>query len=708
MVSEKVGGAEGTKLDEDFRDLEKKVDVTSKAVVDIITKTSEYLQPNPASRAKLSMLNTMSKIRGQVKSPGYPQVEGLLGECMAKYGRELGEDTNFGGALVDAGESMKRMAEVKDSLDIDVKQNFIDPLQGLCDKDLREIQHHLKKLEGRRLDYDYKKKRQGKIPDEEVRQALEKFHESKEVTETSMYNLLETDIEQVSQLSSLVESQLQYHRQAVQILDELSDKLKERMSEAQSRPRREYTPKPKPVFEYSEPEQPNGGFTPTAAPPTRSAPSVDQPCCKALYDFDPENDGELGFREGDIITLTNQIDENWYEGTLHGQSGFFPLNYVEVVSLDFQHGALKFFMAATTATKRAGRPRSQLPSCYHEGYLEKRASKEKVFRRLWTSICGNALFFFNSHRDSEYVEKLELSGFVSLVDDGTRDRNLEAARFSLRMKDGEVKLTAPSLESRELWKGFIHAVVELSVPTSLNLLPGQLHLLEEVVEKEKRRRKTSCLPAAPTTPLHLPLLGEIPACFQPVSRREAEVLLERHPDCGNLLLRPGRDGASLAVTTRQDLNGSVFRHYRVSQREEGGYVINVENPIPCDTLHDEPYEENIAFVKSNDENGERSLQWAPSSPLPRAPVLPPKPGKKPQSPIKPSLPRRTASERPYNSSPGAERRTFKPLPMPPEAELQSGALSDRLKRLNVTAPPLAHNISEELKLKLEQRRANME
>lgn len=49
-----------------------------------------------ASRAKLSMLNTMSKIRGQVKNPGYPQAEGLLGECMGKYGRELGEDTNFG------------------------------------------------------------------------------------------------------------------------------------------------------------------------------------------------------------------------------------------------------------------------------------------------------------------------------------------------------------------------------------------------------------------------------------------------------------------------------------------------------------------------------------------------------------------------------------------------------------------------------------
>lgn len=73
-----------------------KADITSKAVVDILTKTSEYLQPNPATRAKLSMLNTVSKIRGQVNSPGYPQPEGLLGESMTKYGRDVGEDTNFG------------------------------------------------------------------------------------------------------------------------------------------------------------------------------------------------------------------------------------------------------------------------------------------------------------------------------------------------------------------------------------------------------------------------------------------------------------------------------------------------------------------------------------------------------------------------------------------------------------------------------------
>uniref|UniRef100_A0A665U1X0 SH3-domain GRB2-like 3a n=1 Tax=Echeneis naucrates TaxID=173247 RepID=A0A665U1X0_ECHNA len=180
---EKISGAEGTKLDEDFIEME--------------------------------------RVR-QVKTTGYPQTEGLLGDCMLRYGHELGDDSVFGCALVDMGEAMRQMADVKDSLDINVKQNFIDPLQSLQDKDLKEITHHLKKLEGRRLDFDYKKKRQGKIPDEEIRQAVEKFEESKELAERSMFNFLENDVEQVSQLSALIEAALEYHQQSSEILAELS------------------------------------------------------------------------------------------------------------------------------------------------------------------------------------------------------------------------------------------------------------------------------------------------------------------------------------------------------------------------------------------------------------------------------------------------------------------------------------------------------
>ncbi|NXG71258.1 SH3G2 protein, partial [Baryphthengus martii] len=194
------------------------------------------------------------------------------------------------------------------------------------------FQHHLKKMEGRRLDFDYKKKRQGKLPDEELRQALEKFDESKEIAESSMFNLLEMDIEQVSQLSALVQAQLEYHKQATQILQRVTSKLEERIKQASSQPRREYQPKPRMSLDFTTGDntQHNGGIS-HASTPKPSGVHMDQPCCRALYDFEPENEGELGFKEGDIITLTNQIDENWYEGMLHGQSGFFPINYVDIL-----------------------------------------------------------------------------------------------------------------------------------------------------------------------------------------------------------------------------------------------------------------------------------------------------------------------------------------------------------------------------------------
>uniref|UniRef100_A0A8C0KTP1 BAR domain-containing protein n=1 Tax=Canis lupus dingo TaxID=286419 RepID=A0A8C0KTP1_CANLU len=51
-VSEKFGGIEGTKLDDDFKEMERKVGVTIRSVMEIIIKTTEYLQANPASRAK--------------------------------------------------------------------------------------------------------------------------------------------------------------------------------------------------------------------------------------------------------------------------------------------------------------------------------------------------------------------------------------------------------------------------------------------------------------------------------------------------------------------------------------------------------------------------------------------------------------------------------------------------------------------------------
>ena len=56
-----------------------------------------------ASRAKLSAVKSISKLRGQANILLYPQPEGQLGECMLKFGKEMGDDSLFGRLVIQIG-----------------------------------------------------------------------------------------------------------------------------------------------------------------------------------------------------------------------------------------------------------------------------------------------------------------------------------------------------------------------------------------------------------------------------------------------------------------------------------------------------------------------------------------------------------------------------------------------------------------------------
>ncbi|KAK3882139.1 hypothetical protein Pcinc_013468 [Petrolisthes cinctipes] len=340
-------------------------------VEDIQLKTKEFLHPNPASRAKMSAVKGIGKLSGQAKASTYPQPEGVLGEALTSYGKrlaELGEDNLYAISLVEMGESMKQIADLSYNLDDNMKMNFLEPLHTLATKDIKEVQHHRKKLQGRRLDFDCKKRKKDKggshVTDEEIKMAEDKFAESLHLAQMGMHNLLENDVEQISQLATFSENLLDYHRQCTEILEVLAGTIHDKKNEAASRPRNDFVPKtlselgvtdtlngglpstnvtgssplPSPGQGNWEPLFPPGGpprstnASPLPSPmksPARS-PMMQTPAAVALYDFEPENPGELAFGEGDTITLNQRIDENWFEGTHNGKSGLFPVSYVNV------------------------------------------------------------------------------------------------------------------------------------------------------------------------------------------------------------------------------------------------------------------------------------------------------------------------------------------------------------------------------------------
>ena len=50
---------------------------------------------------------------------------------------------------------------------------------------------------------------------------------------------------------------------------------------------------------------------------------------QALFDFATKESDELQFRKGDIITVLNKSDKNWWKGSCNGREGLFPVPYVK-------------------------------------------------------------------------------------------------------------------------------------------------------------------------------------------------------------------------------------------------------------------------------------------------------------------------------------------------------------------------------------------
>lgn len=53
--------------------------------------------------------------------------------------------------------------------------------------------------------------------------------------------------------------------------------------------------------------------------------------CKALYEFEADEPGELAFVVGEVIITTEKINNDWMSGKIGDREGLFPLSLVKVV-----------------------------------------------------------------------------------------------------------------------------------------------------------------------------------------------------------------------------------------------------------------------------------------------------------------------------------------------------------------------------------------
>ncbi|XP_032300155.1 signal-transducing adaptor protein 1 isoform X2 [Coturnix japonica] len=209
-------------------------------------------------------------------------------------------------------------------------------------------------------------------------------------------------------------------------------------------------------------------------------------------------------------------------------------------------------------------------------------------------LTGLPLYFqgYLSVRRSQcqYSHKLDISALTSVTN--TKPNENDSAQFILMFLNEKLEVKADNCEYGKEWKGFILAVTKLSVPQDESLSPGQLTRIQEVLDKEKKRRillngcsSTSQNKESPSSKDYSSTATTMPACFYTVSRKEAIEMLENNPSCGNLILRPGSDSKNYAITVRHMLDAPCIKHYRVTSRGTS-YIIELERQVTVTSLQD--------------------------------------------------------------------------------------------------------------------------
>ncbi|KAI9365788.1 hypothetical protein BD770DRAFT_377263 [Pilaira anomala] len=353
-TGERFGGAKVTLQTEDFHRLEQETENRREGYEHII-EAVEILQ-------KYLLKRKTSPEDSKIKVMPFE----ALGSCLYHYGTIFPEDSALGIALINLGQAETRIAALQEALAQEIKEGYLKILEnGL--QDYKEYDSLRKKLASRRLDYDSKLNRLNKAKKEkpELEQEMQasriKYEDTEHDLIQKMAYIQEFENEHKDALFELVQVQCTYHNQAkelfetvksnwgqgftsdscdmmskVMIRDKLNDSRQSIIpEETTSISIHNQSPTSSTDDYHTNIESIAPNAVPARVPPPTNLPTRNcsihefESYRKALFDFTGQNNDEISFKIGDIISVIDAIDKGWWLGEFNSKRGIFPVNYTE-------------------------------------------------------------------------------------------------------------------------------------------------------------------------------------------------------------------------------------------------------------------------------------------------------------------------------------------------------------------------------------------
>ncbi|XP_061426487.1 rho guanine nucleotide exchange factor 7 isoform X5 [Lethenteron reissneri] len=129
---------------------------------------------------------------------------------------------------------------------------------------------------------------------------------------------------------------------------------------------------------------------------------------RARFDFQRNNEDELSFSKGDIITVTRPEDGGWWEGTLAGRTGWFPSNYVRELKGNERPTSPK----SKSTGKSVDSPISN--KGYYNVVLQNIVETEREYCRELQHLLGN---FLRPLHNSDKLSATDVSTLMGNLED---------------------------------------------------------------------------------------------------------------------------------------------------------------------------------------------------------------------------------------------------------------------------------------------------